>query len=247
MDVRRRHPVRWIAFSLCLTLLLLSTGWGGYRFGSTGIFPWATQGILADQEFLPEETRQMLAQMRQRIADLELSGDTEVIARMRQRILDLEMGGDIEYQVTEQLRATIGEFQDQVAALEEEIQVYKSIMSPDLDGSGLRVGRFLLSPGQDQQHVRYSLLLIQVAERHGRISGHVSLTLNGIRSGRAAALPVEGVTQEDQPFDFRYFQELEGEIRVPGDFGPTGVLVSARRNKGGVELNREFNWELQDG
>lgn len=197
----------------------------------------------------PVDSSEIIAEMRQRIADLELSGDADAVAEMRQRIFHLEMGGDIEYQVTEELRATIGGLQDEVAALEEEIRFYKGLMSPGDGEAGLRIEQFSLRPGLDEGRVRFSLLLIQVAEKHQEVQGEVRAMLNGTRNGSEESLDFTSLMADEQSFNirFRYFYDLTGEISVPDNFIPSSVLVNASFDRRRKKLEQEFAWELEDG
>jgi hypothetical protein len=48
-------------------------------------------------------------------------------------------------------------------------------------------------------------------------------------------------------FRFRYFQDLDGEVLLPEGFQPVRVTVTATPQGGRNEVERSFDWLVEDG
>ena len=167
---------------------------------------------------------------------------------MRQEIADLTVGGEIDNQANEEVRQTIENQQNLLAAQNEEISFYKGVMLPNVANKGIRIERLDVSsnvPGR----VRYSLLLTQVVDEHEYVQGGVRIFLLGQKDGQEETIQVSESGRDNAEaikFRFRYFQNIIGEQQLPEGFVPREVLVVAQSSGLNAQrLEKTFDWPLK--
>jgi hypothetical protein len=171
-----------------------------------------------------------------------------LIAEMRQQISDLKLGGEIDNQANEEVRQTIENQRNMLAAQDEEINFYKGVMVPNAGAKGLRIERLDVSSNAAGK-VRYSLLLTQVVDKRGYVQGGVQISLLGQNGGREEVLQL-GEQGRDKAeairFRFRYFQNIAGEVQLPAGFVPREFMVVANSSEPIAQrLEKKFDWPLK--
>jgi hypothetical protein len=216
----------FIAFLFAMAVF----GWLTYEFGNN-------QGLELKVEVVREKD----------LISKELGEARALISEMRQEIADLTVGGEIDNQANEEVRQTIENQQNLLAAQNEEISFYKGVMLPNVANKGLRIERLDVSsnvPGR----VRYSLLLTQVVDKHDYVQGGVRMYLLGQNDGQEETIQVSesgGDKAEAIKFRFRYFQNISGELQLPEGFVPRDVMVVAQSSGLNAQrLEKTFDWPL---
>ena len=171
-----------------------------------------------------------------------------LISEMRQQLSDLTLGGEIDNRANEEVRQTIENQRNRLAAQDEEINFYKGVMVPNAGSKGLRIERLDVSSNAAGK-VRYSLLLTQVVDKRGYVKGGVQLSLLGQNDGQEKALQL-GEQGRDKAeaikFRFRYFQNIAGEVQLPKGFVPREFMVVAQSSEPIAQrLEKTFDWPLK--
>jgi hypothetical protein len=171
-----------------------------------------------------------------------------LISEMRQQLSDLTLGSEIDNQANEEVRQTIENQRNLLAAQDEEINFYKGVMVPNAGSKGLRIERLDVSSNAAGK-VRYSLLLTQVVDKRGYVKGGVQLSLLGQNDGQEKALQL-GEQGRDKAeaikFRFRYFQNIAGEVQLPKGFVPREFMVVAQSSEPIAQrLEKTFDWPLK--
>ncbi len=180
----------------------------------------------------------------------ELQQSRQQVEALKRRLADLNLSTLLDDQAYESLRQSIKTLQDQLAETEEEVRFYRQLMAPSADDRGLRIERLELTTAPVGGGINYRLLLTQVVERHDWIRGNLHLEVVGQRDGEQLVLPLTELSAPDVyplAFRFRYFQTFTGTLEVPADFEPQRVIVKAQAGNAGRQLERTFNWVLQEG
>lgn len=205
-------------------------GWLTYEFGNN-------QGLELKVEVVREKD----------LISKELGEARALINEMRQEIADLTVGGEIDNQANEEVRYTIENQQNLLAAQNEEISFYKGVMLPNVANKGLRIERLDVSsnvPGR----VRYSLLLTQVVDKHDYVQGAVRISLLGQNDGQEETIQVSESGRDEAEvikFRFRYFQNIIVEQQLPEGFVPREVMVVAQSSGLNAQrLEKTFDWSL---
>jgi hypothetical protein len=143
----------------------------------------------------------------------------------------------------------IGKSVDVENELRTQLAFYQQVMAPELDEQGFLIEGFNLEPALSDNSFRFELVLMQQNKTKNTLKGNLNVTLIGSEKGEAKQYLIDGLLsdheQKSLTFSFKYFQVIEGEIRLPEDFQPEQVSVHAtifqfRRKKG--ELTTVFDW-----
>lgn len=205
-------------------------GWLTYEFGNN-------QGLELKVEVVREKD----------LISKELGEARGLINEMRQEIAELTVGGEIDNQANEEVRHTIENQQNLLAAQNEEISFYKGVMLPNVANKGLRIERLDVSsnvPGR----VRYSLLLTQVVDKHDYVQGGVRISLLGQNDGQEETIQISDSGRDEAEaitFRFRYFQNIMVEQQLPNGFVPREVMVVVQTSGLNAQrLEKTFDWSL---
>jgi hypothetical protein len=205
-------------------------GWLTYEFGNN-------QGLELKVEVVREKD----------LISKELGEARGLINEMRQESADLTVGGEIDNQANEEVRHTIENQQNLLAAQNEEISFYKGVMLPNVANKGLRIERLDVSsnvPGR----VRYSLLLTQVVDKHDYVQGGVRISLLGQNDGQEETIQISDSGRDEAEairFRFRYFQNIMVEQELPNGFVPREVMVVVQTSGLNAQrLEKTFDWSL---
>ncbi len=144
-----------------------------------------------------------------------------------------------------ELKQTLKTLQDSVKELEKENAFYRGIMNPQGEKSGLAVDSFsVINYGGDNRY-RYKLVLTQLRRHESNLRGKTRVLVSGSENGVAKnydLFVLAGLKSDSQGFDFRYFQNLEGDVTLPNGFTAREVRVSAMAD-GKTAMERVFPWE----
>ena len=180
----------------------------------------------------------------------QLRESRKMIDEMRQEVADLKVGGVIDDKATEEVRQTIESLQGQIAQLNEEISFYKGVMLPNVANKGLRIERLDVTPNAPGR-VKYSLLLTQIVDKHDYVQGGVEITLRGQEGDNERKLLLSQLDREKPDaikFRFRYFQNINGEMVLPDGFQPREVMIVAQSSgRNAQRLEKTFDWPLNGG
>lgn len=142
------------------------------------------------------------------------------------------------------LQGTLAEREEEIAALRADVGFYERLVGGSARRQGLTVHsvRFRAEEGGEW---RYSVTLTQNLERSGLTRGSLRMTIEGQQGGALATLDWAALNQQDpapaQPFEFRYFQQVEGSVMLPEGFVPQRVRVVVDR--GGAQIDQTVPWE----
>lgn len=224
--VRRRRIRVYTALGVVLALLLAYVG-GEIR---------GRQGELSAER----ERDELVLRVKQLTQELQSARDELALQRTSAEMAE---------QAQDQVRQEIKSLRDQVAELEEAVSFYKNVMAPGSEEEGLHIEKFDLEPAGEPGLYRFKLVLTQLGNNRAYLSGQVQLQLSGTRAEQTVALGHSEILAEgsETSFQFRYFQELSGRLRLPEGVAPESLTVEAvatgrRRDR----AEREFNWRIQE-
>ena len=183
---------------------------------------------------------------RRQLADARAELSAQVSQLERELALEkqtrtaLSQSRQIDQMASSELHTTLKSLQDKVKELEKENTFYRSIMNPSGEKSGLQIESFTVLP-LAADRVRYRLVLAQLRSHEKNLRGRVGVQLIGMDNKAIDLFVLAGVKGESQKFDFRYFQNIEGEATLPAGFVPREVRVSANQD-GLPAVERLFAW-----
>lgn len=190
------------------------------------------------------------AQNRERELRDELIRREAAREQLREKIALLETDARIKHESYKQLETELQSLQARVQAQAEDLEFYQRVVAVD-EKEGLRVQDLQLGRGAQGGSYTLRLVLAQALRNDRRISGTLKLELEGRRDGAPASLALNELTPDRQAsldFSFRYFQNLQSELRVPEGFVPERVNVTlSPSGKKAKSVEQSFAWLLQSG
>lgn len=246
MIVVPHHP--WLRAALRVAMLasLLLVGFGAYRYGY-GLGAKHSGDAVAARDRLQVEL-------------IRTSGEN---ATLRQQLSSLESSANLDKVALDNVRQTILLLRERISLLEEDVLFYKQIMSPDNAETGLVIGRLDLEATAALDVFRYKLEFKQQGNNEHMLSGHVNIDIQGQRNGIPVSLPLtelstaeestveepSAVEKVDIALEFRYFQNIEGELVLPTGFTPGKVQIVAVAWIAGAEepktVRKSFGWVVR--
>lgn len=143
----------------------------------------------------------------------------------------------------------IGKSIDVEKDLRTQLAFYQQVMAPELNEQGFLIEGFNLESALSDNSYRFELVLMQQNVTKNTLKGNLKVTLIGSENGQAKQYTIDSLLSDQEQksltFSFKYFQVIDGEIRLPEGFQPEQVSVHAnifqfKRKKG--ELTTVFDW-----
>ncbi|WP_207951931.1 DUF6776 family protein [Pseudomaricurvus alcaniphilus] len=182
---------------------------------------------------------------------LKLQAADQELANLRQQVANLQLGAEVDQRASETVRAEVIELKSEVAALEEDISFYRSLMSPSENSSGLTIGSLsLVAVGQPGVY-DYKLVVQQLAARHSLLKGTLNFNIVGRQAEQLVTLPLkdmaDNVEEEDIKLRFKYFQTIAGRLTIPDGFEPERIeLVASSTGSNAVVVKKNFGWLVEE-
>jgi hypothetical protein len=171
------------------------------------------------------------------------------LTALREQLAVFQRSSEIDRQASLEVRDDFGRLQDQLSRMRKELDFYRGIVSPGDVGPGLRIQGFRLTAGAVEGTFDYELTLIQLQRNDRFVNGVIEIEVEGVEDGTSRRLPLAKLVEGDAravKFRFKYFQHLDGTIRVPDGFAPRRVHIRAvTRGKGQPpDIEETFEWPV---
>lgn len=226
----------WRNFTVRMAFILAfgAVGYGSYEYGSV-------QGIQMQGDAVAE--RDQLLQ--------DVDQYSKEINRLRQELVNSEQAGQVDRKALEDVQLIIGNLNEKITQLEEDVLFYKQIMSPENTERGLVIGQLDLFATNDENRFQYKLVLKQQGNNDSAIDGYVNVNIQGKQNQETVSLPLRRVSTTESQLNiklgFRYFQNVEGEMLLPADFVPEKVQIKAvAEGRNGKTVEKSFGWLVQN-
>lgn len=166
------------------------------------------------------------------------------LERSLQQNAVLQRAEQVNREALTQLQATLGEREEEVAALRADVAFYERLVGGSAKRQGLAVHSALFEPGTAGD-LRYEITLTQNLKKSGLTEGEMSFSIEGVSDGALKVLGWGALNPQRngalRPFSFRYFQQLSGSVILPEGFEPQRVRVRLRRE--GADVEQTIPWE----
>jgi hypothetical protein len=229
-------PHRPWHFRLVIGGLLLAavlSGWGLFEYGRYR----AGFDTMAAQQEQGELNRQN-AELHQEIVTL------------REEKAMLERSIQIDRQAYKALEATVGGLQAEIADFKSELAFYRGIVSPKDAQQGLRVETFEISANGVENSFRYKLVLTQVLKSDRLARGRATFEVEGLLDGQNKTLLQHEVSADATKFftfNFKYFQNFEGDLTLPAGFIPLRVVIKVDPAGGNTDkVEKIVEWPVEE-
>ena len=191
------------------------------------------------------------------ILKTQLAEKSQEADGFRQEVANLKLGAQVDRKASEGVRGEVIELKTEIAALQEDISFYRSLMAPTGNKRGLSIGSLnVISTGASRQY-EYKLVVQQLATRHTMLNGNLSFTIVGRQKlseeqgEQLITLSLkdvsDNVSYENIKLRFKYFQTIEGRLNLPENFEPERIeLIAKSTGKDSVVVEKKFGWLVQE-
>lgn len=226
--VKSHQPWKTRLYLLFFTLVLVLGGWALFEYGR---FSAGYDAV---------ETNQSRGVLLDLVDELETR-----IEVLREEKAVLERAAQIERKAYDELDTTLKVLQAEILELKEELAFYRGIVSPRDAAQGLHLQRFRIEPNGKPLGYRYTIILTQIL-KDDHIRGRIHLNIEGLHNNETRVLGLQDVAEKpvkELEYSFRYFQNLEGDLKLPTDFKPQRVTLKVvPQRSSGSTIEQTFDW-----
>lgn len=226
------RPWYRVTLSIFLILLFLAAGASAYLYGQ----------YVAQQEYLVNSAEN--ARLSQALA--ESQGQLNAI---RSELAITDRSNMVDRRATEEVQGTINAMRQRIMQLEQDVSFYRQVMSPESADLGLIIAEFDVTPIEQDVRYQYKAVFRQAGAGDKVLEGSVQVNIIGQRDAQREVLSLSDLVLESTPFEadlnFRYFQNIEGELQLPEGFIPEQVEVLAESTKPtAIKVEKIFSWSV---
>jgi hypothetical protein len=165
------------------------------------------------------------------------------IEELEQRVATLKQSDEVSRAANQELQSSLSDRDEEVSALRADVAFYERLVGTSGQRRGLSVHSVKMDRNSNGTW-HFTATLTQNLNR-GKISqGDLTMQIEGATGGKLQALQWTDLMQKPdappQPFEFRYFQKVEGNVMLPPGFTPHRVRVSLRSE--GTTIQQAFPW-----
>lgn len=223
-------PWRRFALVVFLVMGMGAVSAGGYLFG---------QYVASRNHLVTSADNQRLIQ--------ELASVRDEAAALRSQVTISGRTSVMDQRANEEVQSTINSLRQRIMQLEQDVSFYRQVMAPEQLETGLIIAEFDVTPAETPNHYRYKAVFRQAGAGDSVLEGRVEIAVSGVRNGESVEMPLQDLVPEpgtvESTLNFRYFQNIEGDIQVPEDFVPRQIEVRADSIKPTErKVEKIFNW-----
>ncbi|MEM9058346.1 MAG: DUF6776 family protein [Pseudomonadota bacterium] len=234
--VKTHQPRRTRLFWTVLAVVVLAGGYGLYEWGRLqGGYNWLA-------------SRQQVEALTAELNELQLRNTD-----LREQIALLETAREIDRQAYAQVEESLGSLQAEIQKNREELTFYQGIVSPEEGASGLRIQDLEVERYPGRSVYRLRLILVQHSRHDRRVTGVVTLKVDGASDGAPVSYSLEDLQPEaggeaDMKFSLKYFQDFERDVILPENFIPDRVTVEINpKGRRAQVVRQSFDWTVSSG
>ncbi|MHB1515779.1 MAG: DUF6776 family protein [Acidiferrobacteraceae bacterium] len=172
--------------------------------------------------------------LQQRIDRLAAENQT-----LRQGLAVAQRSLEMDQAAYHDLHRSLGRSARRIMKLEEQVDLYRTVLSPHTPIKGVTIERLTLRRASGQRY-RYALILVQPFEARGGVSGTLRFKIKGSSAGSLVEFAFPGQVDKPIPVHFKYFQDVEGTLGLPRGFSPRLIDVDVRAE--GRRIQKRFAW-----
>ena len=102
--------------------------------------------------------------------------------------------------------------------IKKQLAFYEKVMAPEKRADGVVLDSIIVNPSDIPQLYHFQLVLVQQDKRKKYANGYVSLRFTGNIANQQKIVSISdisSITKSQLSFNFKYFQMIEGDFRVP--------------------------------
>ena len=154
----------------------------------------------------------------------------EKLSAFRNRIAQLESVRKVDRYAIVAVKDNLAKMESRFQALREELQFYRTIVSPGKGQEGLHIHDFRLTQGaKGVYNYNLTVIHIQGTRKHHRESyGEIRLSVQGQQAGVSKKLEYADINTAKRSrirYRFKYFARFKGGLKLPKGFVPQQIEI----------------------
>jgi hypothetical protein len=158
----------------------------------------------------------------------------------------VKQAAEVDREALVAIRDKIKGLQSERLKMEEELAFLRGIVTTSSKEQVLRVQNFKLQPGLEEQQYDYTYTVSQVINSGSVVKGKIEMSFSGLKGGQATQLELKQLSEEklsSHKMRFRYFQNVEGKLRLPKDFQPATIKIEVKPTGSKIApVSETFKW-----
>ena len=168
-------------------------------------------------------------------------------ASLQRKLEESDLLAEVNETAIARLRDRLDQVLLEKSDLEYALTFYENLIKDSAGKSPLEMFEFKAFATEAEGVYEFSILLGQDVQAAEIISGDVQLSIIGSSANRG---PIQFTTENSitgfpLTYEFKYFQDLAGKIRLPIDFQPKRASIVVRSAGGRPLVERELDWRLE--
>ena len=188
----------------------------------------------------------MSAYQRQQGLKGELSRLKDENQELRESLARAQRALQMDQTAYQDLDQSLKDSAKEIVKLREELTFYRNIISPANKVSGLQIqGLHIERQGSDasKNEYRYKLVLVQALKHDRQIYGRAKLDITGMQAGEEVTLTYPTAAEKAIAVNFKYFQDVEGVLKLPANFKPLRIKVSVTTTGNAAQtIDQLYTW-----
>lgn len=186
------------------------------------------------------------ARLRGKVDAMQKARDADAakLDKLEADLAVLSRSDQVSRSAVQSLQEDLADRDERIAQLRADVAFYERLVDAASKRQGLSVHSLRFSR-RDDGAWRYVLTLTQNLKRSKVSSGELRLSIDGAQGGQLKTLDWAALRQDDKaaalPFEFKYFQQLQGSVMLPAGFTPHRVRVQLKSADGNSEPS--FSWQ----
>ena len=165
---------------------------------------------------------------------------------LREKYAVLERASQVDKESYNAISENMKNLQNELLELKEQVAFYRGIVAPTEGASGLLIRDLKFDSLGDENGYHFKLVITQVMKNEYLVRGRVQVLIDGLLAGQQKQLTLSqlsGGKLDDIKMEFKYFQNIEGDIVLPEGFVPSSVVVDLiPSGKGRTRIKKNFEW-----
>jgi hypothetical protein len=227
--IRAHSPWKFWSKWFLLLIVLSAVSWAMFALGqfSAGHF---------NQSLQQEQTR-----LQEKLYRLGREN-----SELREKYAVLERTAQVDKESYSGINDNMKKLQNELLELKEQVAFYRGIVAPTEAASGLLIRDLKVASLGEDNGYHFKLVITQVMKNEYLVRGRVEVLIDGLQDGKQKQLTLSQLSEgklANLKMEFKYFQNIEGDIVLPADFVPSSVMVDLiPSGKGRTRIKKNFEW-----
>lgn len=181
----------------------------------------------------------------------ELGVEQARAAELEQKLANIHLGAEVDRKASEDVRSEVVELKAKLTKVAEQNSFYRNLMAPADNKRGLTFGAVEIIDTQRPRDYAYKIVVQQLAINHQVLKGTLKFSVVGRKNDREVRFALRDISDqvdaESIKLRFKYFQTIEGRLKLPEGFEPKRIeLVARSTGKKAMTVEKRFGWLVEE-